>query len=76
MRKTGLTDAGLRDAVREMVQGLVDADLGGHLLKIAHCAGGPRQAWRFQNHRSDQARGTVVLSLRVREERACQRQRR
>ena len=33
MRKAGLTDVGLRDAVDEMVQGLVDAELGGHLVK-------------------------------------------
>jgi len=33
MRKAGLTDAGLHAAVSEMVQGLVDADLGGHLVK-------------------------------------------
>ncbi len=33
MRRAGLTDVGLRDAVAEMVQGLVDADLGGHLVK-------------------------------------------
>lgn len=33
MRKAGVTDAGLRRAVAEMVQGLVDADLGGYLMK-------------------------------------------
>ena len=33
MRKAGLSDAGLRLAVDEMNQGLVDADLGGHLVK-------------------------------------------
>lgn len=33
MRKAGLTDAALYDAVDEMINGLVDADLGGHLLK-------------------------------------------
>lgn len=33
MRKAGLNDAGLRLAVDEMNQGLVDADLGGHLVK-------------------------------------------
>ena len=33
MRKAGLTDDGLRIAVSEMAQGLVDADLGGHLVK-------------------------------------------
>jgi hypothetical protein len=33
MRKVGLADAALRSAVAEMTQGLVDADLGGHLVK-------------------------------------------
>ena len=33
MRRTGLTDTVLRQAVAEMAQGLVDADLGGGLLK-------------------------------------------
>lgn len=33
MRKAGLTDDALREAVSEMTQGLVDADLGGHVLK-------------------------------------------
>lgn len=33
MRKSGLTDDALCDAVAEMSQGLVDADLGGHVVK-------------------------------------------
>ncbi len=33
MRKTELSDAALCSAVAEMVQGLVDADLGGGILK-------------------------------------------
>lgn len=33
LRKAGLTDDALRQAVVEMTQGLVDADLGGHVLK-------------------------------------------
>jgi hypothetical protein len=33
MRKTGLTDNSLCVAVLEMVQGLIDADLGGGVLK-------------------------------------------
>ncbi len=33
MRKTDLTEAALCAAVREMVQGLIDADLGGGVLK-------------------------------------------
>ena len=33
MRKAGVSDSDLTRAVEEMMQGLVDADLGGHLLK-------------------------------------------
>lgn len=33
MRKSGLTDTALREAVKEMVAGLVDADLGGGVVK-------------------------------------------
>ncbi|NCO19497.1 MAG: type II toxin-antitoxin system RelE/ParE family toxin [Gammaproteobacteria bacterium] len=33
MKKAGLTDEALAGAVSEMVAGLVDADLGGHLVK-------------------------------------------
>jgi hypothetical protein len=33
MRKTELTDDSLRNAVREMSEGLIDVDLGGGLVK-------------------------------------------
>lgn len=33
MHRAGLTDCALRHAVSEMVEGLIDADLGGHLVK-------------------------------------------
>lgn len=33
MGKAGLTDEDLSQAVAEMVQGLIDADLGGHVVK-------------------------------------------
>lgn len=33
MRKTELTDSALCAAIREMETGLIDADLGGHILK-------------------------------------------
>lgn len=33
MRKTGLSDGVLTMAVEEMARGLIDADLGGHLVK-------------------------------------------
>ncbi len=35
MRKTELTDAGLCQAVEEMAAGLIDADLGGGVVKSA-----------------------------------------
>lgn len=33
MRKSGLTDTALQLAVDEMTRGLIDADLGGHVIK-------------------------------------------
>lgn len=44
MRKTGLSDACLADAIAEMEQGLIDADLGGHVVKkrVAIAARGKR----------------------------------
>jgi hypothetical protein len=33
MRKSGVKDADLSDAVDEMMAGLIDADLGGHVVK-------------------------------------------
>lgn len=33
LRKSGLSDGALRDAVEEMERGLIDADLGGHVIK-------------------------------------------
>ena len=48
MRKTELTDALLCAAVREMAQGLIDADLGGGLVKkrIAVPGRGKRSGFR------------------------------
>jgi len=47
-RKEGLADASLRVAVLEMRRGLVDADLGGGLLKkrVARPGGGKRGGYR------------------------------
>ena len=47
-RKEGLADASLRVAVLEMRRGLVDADLGGGLLKkrVARPDGGKRGGYR------------------------------
>jgi hypothetical protein len=38
MRKTDLTEKALCDAVLEMIQGLIDADLGGDLLSMSATA--------------------------------------
>ena len=48
MRKAGLSDRALLDAVSEMAQGLIDADLGGHVVKkrIALPGRGKRQQER------------------------------
>jgi hypothetical protein len=40
VRKTELTDAALCQAVQEMVQGLIDADLGGGVVKKRIAVGG------------------------------------
>lgn len=47
-RRERLTDAALRSAVDEMSRGLVDADLGGGLVKkrIARAGGGKRGGFR------------------------------
>jgi hypothetical protein len=48
MRKVGLTDAMLRVAVEEMSRGLIDASLGGHLVKkrVARTGYGKRGGYR------------------------------
>ena len=48
MRKAGLTDAMLRVAVEEMSRGLIDASLGGHLVKkrVARTGFGKRGGYR------------------------------
>ncbi len=48
MRKAGLTDAMLRVAVEEMSRGLIDASLGGHLVKkrVARTGYGKRGGYR------------------------------
>ena len=49
MRKAGLTDEALRHAVSEMAQGLVDADLGGNVVKkrVALAGQGKRSGARI-----------------------------
>ena len=48
MRKAGLTDAMLRVAVEEMSRGLIDASLGGHIVKkrVARTGFGKRGGYR------------------------------
>ena len=48
MRKAGLTDAMLRVAIEEMSRGLIDASLGGHLVKkrVARTGFGKRGGYR------------------------------
>lgn len=48
MRKAGLTDAMLKVAVEEMSRGLIDASLGGHLVKkrVARTGYGKRGGYR------------------------------
>jgi len=48
MRKVGLTDAMLRVAVEEMSRGLIDASLGGHIVKkrVARTGFGKRGGYR------------------------------
>ena len=48
MRKVGLTDAMLRVAIEEMSRGLIDASLGGHLVKkrVARTGFGKRGGYR------------------------------
>lgn len=47
-RKERLVDQAIREAVREMEQGLVDANLGGHLYKkrVAAAGRGKSGSWR------------------------------
>jgi hypothetical protein len=47
-RKTGITDGALRGAVEEIERGLIDADLGGGVLKkrIARAGGGKSGGFR------------------------------
>ena len=72
MRKTELTDSALCRAVAEMAQGLIDADLGGGVVKkrIGLAGRGKRGGARtlVATNRGEQ----VVLSLRVREKRSSQ----
>jgi hypothetical protein len=47
-RKNGISDSGLREAIKRAQSGLVDADLGGHLIKqrVAREGQGKRGGFR------------------------------
>ena len=57
MRQQGLDDAALVDAIDRMRQGLVDADLGGHLFKMRIAKRGQGRSGGFR----------VILVYRTRE---------
>ena len=54
MRKTGLTDKALCAAVSEMEAGLIDADLGGGVVKKRVALPWPRQKWRCTHFGGDE----------------------
>ena len=70
----GLTDESLRTAVREMAQGLIDADLGGHVVKKRVALpgrgkrGGSRTLVAFEHERC------AFFIYGFRQERACEHQ--
>lgn len=67
MRKTLLTDAGLCQAVAEMAAGLIDADLGGGVVKKRVALAGA-QARRRTHLGGHQQGRPLVLRLRLREQ--------
>ena len=69
-RKAGLVDAALRAAVVEMAAGLIDADLGGRVYKIAGPAARQGQERRGAYADCDRSWRSLVLPVRIREERA------
>ena len=44
-KKAGLLDKALLAAVSEMINGLIDADLGGGILKKTDCIAGAGEEW-------------------------------
>lgn len=56
MRKTELTDDALCTAVCEMTKGLIDADLGGGVVKKRVGLAGRGETWRCSHTGSDQQR--------------------
>lgn len=73
MRKAELTDDALCDAVSEMAQGLVDADLGGHVVKKRVALPGQGKRGGARCHRGYQDGGSLVSSSYwIWQERTCQ----
>ena len=76
MRKTELTDSALCHAVAEMGQGLIDADLGGGVVKKRIGLAGRGKRGGARTLVATNPGEQVVLPLRVREKRSSQHHRR
>ncbi|MFH0927844.1 MAG: type II toxin-antitoxin system RelE/ParE family toxin [bacterium] len=53
-RKSGLADSLLDEAVFEIERGLLEADLGGGIVKKAHCFTRERQTRQYKNVTGDE----------------------
>lgn len=74
MRKTELTDTALCKAVEEMAGGLIDADLGGGVVKKTHWTGRTGQTWRCKNADRHEQGQPLVFRVWLREKRPGQYQ--
>jgi hypothetical protein len=72
-RKAGVPDDALGTAVQEMVAGLIDADLGGHVYKKRVAMPGRGKSGGARVILGTRLEEKVVLPVRVPEERACDR---
>ena len=68
-RREGIPDAAKCDAAQRAGRGQVDADLGGGVIKQRNCSPWTGQVRRLPSDRAVPPRRTVVLRLRVCEER-------
>ena len=68
MKKAGLSDAALCVAVQEMCDGLIDADLGGDIVKKAGCFAWLWYTWRCYDNRRDHNGRAMVLLVRIQQE--------
>ncbi|MDZ4252037.1 MAG: type II toxin-antitoxin system RelE/ParE family toxin [Sulfuritalea sp.] len=71
-RNQGLTAASLCAAVREMANGLYDADLGGNLYKKRIARHGARQEWRLSHAGRHQQGKPLDFRIRFSKERTQQ----